>query len=304
MLIRRNIKRFKMIYGEKTLINRFCNVKLKCPICNADMDVLEDKTLFCNGEKKHTYDISSSGYINLASPKQCGGGDTKDAVRARRSFLDRGYYAPIAKKTVELLKKYAGDSAVVIDAGCGEGYYTSRIASSCGLAIGFDISKFAVEAAAKRAKREKIDNLAFCVASVYSMPIFDGFADAVVNIFAPCVEQEYLRVLKSDGIILVVHAGRDHLMGLKRALYSDIRENDERADLPAALELVCEEELKYDITVDGNENIQSLFAMTPYYWRTSVDDAKKLDGIDVLTTEIDIIFSVYRKNSDVTGEKQ
>ena len=285
------------------LINRFCNVRLKCPICQTSMSVSGDKTIYCAGEKKHTYDISSSGYINLASPKQCGGGDTKDAVKARSAFLDCGYYSPIAEKAVELLEKYAGEHGVVIDAGCGEGYYTSRIAKSFEFALGFDISKFAVEAAAKRAKREEIDNLAFCVASVYTMPIFDGFANAVVNIFAPCVEQEYLRALKSDGIILVVHAGKDHLMGLKRALYSTIRENDARADLPAELALVCEEELKYDITVEGKENIQSLFAMTPYYWRTSQNDAKKLDGIDTLTTEIDVIFSVYRKNFDVIGEK-
>ena len=54
----------------------------------------------------------------------------------------------------------------------------------------------------------------------------------------------------------------------------------------------------YDNNIDvvGNKNLQALFAMTPYYWRTSKDDAKKLDELDALTTDIDIIFSVYRKN--------
>ena len=278
------------------MINRFSNARLRCPICKAQTSVDGERTLYCEGEKKHTYDISASGYINLASPKQCGGGDTKGAVRARSAFLDGGYYSPIADKVIELLRRYKGDNATVIDAGCGEGYYTSRIAGSCEFAIGFDISKFAVEAAAKRARRENIENLAFCVASVYAMPIFDGSADAVVNIFAPCVEQEYLRVLNQEGILIVVQAGRDHLMGLKQVLYDSIHENDVRADLPNSLELVCQEELKYNITVEGNENIQSLFAMTPYYWRTSQEDARKLDGLDALTTDIDIIFSVYRKN--------
>lgn len=278
------------------LVNRFDKANLKCPICQAKTLLEGEKTLCCTGEKKHTYDLSASGYVNLASPKQCGGGDTKSAVRARSEFLDGGYYQPIADKAVELVEKYAGERPTVIDAGCGEGYYTFQIAKKAELAIGFDISKFAVEAAAKRARRECVDNAVFCVASVYDMPIFDEMADAVVNIFAPCVEDEYLRVLKPNGIIIVVQAGREHLMGLKKLLYASAYENDTRADLPKGVKLVCEETLKYNIEVVGNENIQALFAMTPYYWRTSKDDAKKLDGVSSLKTDIDIIFSVYKRN--------
>lgn len=278
------------------MINRFERVNIRCPVCKAETKLDGNKVLYCNGEKKHTYDISASGYINLASPKQCGGGDTKSAVKARSAFLDRGYYKPIADKTVELLDKYAAKDPTVIDAGCGEGYYTLHIAKNADVAIGFDISKFAVEAAAKRAKRENADNAVFCVASVYTMPVFDDMADAVVNIFAPCVEEEYLRVLKQNGILIVVQAGKEHLMGLKRVLYESAYENDTRADLPTEIELICEERLKYNIDVVGNENLQALFAMTPYYWRTSLEDAKKLEGLEKINTDIDIIFSVYRKN--------
>jgi len=39
--------------------------------------------------------------------------------------------------------------------------------------------------------------------------------------------------------------------------------------------------------------------MTPYYWRTSINDAKKLDNIDILNTEIDMTLTVYRKNASV-----
>lgn len=278
------------------MINRFNKARLKCPICGAATELENVKTLFCNGERKHTYDISASGYINLASPKQCGGGDTKSAVRARSDFLNCGYYHPIADKVIELLNEYVGENATVIDAGCGEGYYSSQIAKNVGFVIGFDISKFAVEAAAKRVKREGIDNSVFGVASVYTIPLFDGSADAVVNIFAPCVEEEYCRVLKSGGVLLVVQAGRDHLMGLKQILYASAYENDTRADLPKGLELVCEKNLKYSIDVKGEDNVKALFAMTPYYWRTSQEDAKKLDGLEELKTDIDIILSVYKKD--------
>lgn len=277
------------------MINRFDKASFKCPICGAKTQMDGEKILCCCGVKKHSYDISASGYINLASPKQCGGGDTKGAVRARSSFLDSGYYKRIADKITELLAIYISKDSTLIDAGCGEGYYTVQIAKNVGFVIGFDISKFAVEAAAKRAKREGADNTAFCVASIYTMPVFDESVDAVVNIFAPCVEEEYVRALKPNGIILVVQAGKEHLMGLKRILYASAYENDTRVDLPEELELVCEEKLKYSVDIVANESIQSLFTMTPYYWRTSVEDAKKLEKLDTLHTDIDIIFSIYRK---------
>ena len=49
-------------------------------------------------------------------------------------------------------------------------------------------------------------------------------------------------------------------------------------------------------SLNGNKNVMSLFAMTPYYWRTSQNDIKKLEQTENLDTEIDIIFSVYKKN--------
>ena len=61
------------------------------------------------------------------------------------------------------------------------------------------------------------------------------------------------------------------------------------------MELVAQESLCYDITVNGNQNIKNLFAMTPYYWKTSQDDVKKLDGLESLHTEIDVIFEIYQK---------
>ena len=279
-------------------MNKFDSLILKCPICSARMYQNNEKTLFCEGQRVHSYDISASGYVNLSTPRQCGGGDNKDAVRARTAFLDLDFYLPIADKTIQLLKQFVSINKKVIDAGCGEGYYTSKIAESGFSTVGFDISKMAIEAAAKRVKRENISNAAFAVASVYELPIFDSSAGAIINIFAPCVEPEYLRVLEDEGILIVVHAGKDHLMGLKKHLYDNIYENDERADLPKSMELIAEEKFDYDISVKGNRNIKNLFAMTPYYWRTSMEDAKKLDNLEELQTKIDIIFSIFKKKVD------
>ena len=186
----------------------------------------------------------------------------------------------------------------MVDAGCGEGYYTERIASLGYLTAGFDLSKFAVASSASR-MRCKTNQRAFCaVASIFELPLKDMSADAIVSIFAPCAEREFARILKNDGIVVVASAGKEHLMGLKRAIYDTAYENDDRADMPEAMTLIGREELKYTVTVEGNDDILNLFSMTPYYWRTSHSDSEKLKSISSLTTEIDILFSVYAKSSE------
>ena len=270
---------------------------LSCPVCGGEM-AIEDKgcgILYCNGAKKHLYDFSSAGYVNLAPPSQSNGGDAKAAVRARTAFLDTGYYAPIAQKLCEILKKHIPKHSIVVDAGCGEGYYDEEMLKNGFSVCGFDLSKYAVEYAAKRAKRIDPQISFMAVASVFSLPLKDNSADAVVNVFAPCVEEEYNRVLRDGGFLIAVHAGKEHLLGLKRAIYDNTHFNDQRADLPQNMELIESESLTYKINVSGNENIKNLFAMTPYYWRTSKNDIEKLNLVDEIETEIDIIFSVYRK---------
>ena len=268
---------------------------LRCPCCNAPMDVEnEGRTLFCKGEKKHCFDFSSKGYVNLAGSRGVTG-DSKQAVRSRTDFLNKGYYAPIADKLCEILEKYVS-TGVVLDAGCGEGYYTRRISDKGYDTVGLDLSKYAVDSLASRLHCKSNEKDFAVVASIYEMPFCDGFADAAVSIFAPCAEEEISRVLSDDGILVVVSAGREHLMGLKEALYSTAYENEDRADMPSGMKLASRESLKYSVKIEGNADIKNLFSMTPYYWRTSPSDCEKLDGLDTLETKIDINFLVYKKD--------
>jgi 23S rRNA (guanine745-N1)-methyltransferase len=53
--------------------------------------------------------------------------------------------------------------------------------------------------------------------------------------------------------------------------------------------------LRFEITVEGQSDIEALFSMTPYYWRTSEADKQKLAQLDTLTTEVDMLLYIYRK---------
>ena len=109
---------------------------LRCPVCGAPMDIdTNGRSLICSGAvsdraptgKHHLFDGGAGGYVHLA-PSHSGGGDSKEAVRARSSFLRNGYYAPAAEAIAALVSELTPKNGLVLDPGCGEGYYSGRVA--------------------------------------------------------------------------------------------------------------------------------------------------------------------------------
>ncbi len=267
---------------------------LICPVCKNTL-LKEEKSYFCIGEKRHCFDISSSGHVNLC-PGRATGGDDKKAVRSRTEFLNLGYYQPIADKVCNILSELNNECAVV-DAGCGEGYYTNRIAQSVGaVTYGFDLSKEAIISASKSAKRQGISNAIFGVGGIYDLPVANESADAITNIFAPCAEEEFTRILKAGGLLVVVTAGKNHLYGLKSAIYDTVHLNEERADMPKNMIFEGKHNVSYKIQLNDSESIRNLFSMTPYSYRTSEKDMQKLLALESLETEVEVDIFVYRKD--------
>lgn len=265
---------------------------LRCPKCGAAM-TFDEHSLLCTGARRHCYDAAASGYVNLA-PEHRAGGDSRESVRARTAFLSRGYYAPVAE-TIEALAREYARPGLFCDAGCGEGYYTGRLAAIAPT-CGFDLSRAAVEAGAKRAKRERLDAF-YAVAGLYSLPLMDGSVDLILNHFAPCAEAEFSRVLRPGGVLVVGAAGEDHLLGLKRAIYDTPTRNEARADLPTGMTLVERRTVCTLIRIEDRADIAALFAMTPYYYRTSEADRAKLAALETLETEIEVDLTVYRREA-------
>ncbi len=271
------------------------NDVLMCPVCGGKLCLTEDgRSAACDGKKRHLFDFAAGGYINLYTSRAAGG-DNAECIAARSAFLAKGYYEKISDAVNMLLNKYAGAGARVLDAGCGEGYYTCRMAAAGHTAYGFDLSKNGVNTAAKAAKRASLPAF-FGVASVFALPVLAGTMDAVTTIFAPCAEEEYARVLREGGILILAGAGKEHLMDLKRAVYDSAYENEGRRDLPAEkFELLEQTSVTYDITLTNGADIANLFAMTPYFYRTSQKDKEKLAKFSSLSTKIDVELFIYKK---------
>ena len=65
--------------------------ELICPVCKSRLEFIRDgASLACTGARRHCFDISSDGYVNL-DLNHSNSGDSKEAVRARRAFLREGY---------------------------------------------------------------------------------------------------------------------------------------------------------------------------------------------------------------------
>ena len=277
---------------------------MRCPVCGSGLHISPDgRSLLCEGVRIHCFDGASGGYVQLA-PRHPGGGDSKDAVRARSGFLRHGYYRQAAEALCRIIRGNVPAGGMILDAGCGEGYYTGMIADSGYDVMGVDLSKYAVDTAAKAAsaaRREdpgKPFNTAYAVGSIFDLPAMPGAFDALTNIFAPCAPGEFARVLKPGGILIVAGAGQTHLLGLKKQLYDDPYLNDPRRDLPCDTDpftQIDEQTVTYETMVMGQDDIQALFSMTPYYWRTSPAGRERLSDLERLETPVSFTFSIYKK---------
>jgi 23S rRNA (guanine745-N1)-methyltransferase len=163
----------------------------------------------------HSFDIARSGYINLLQPQERRSGqpgDTAAAVAARRRLHDRGVTEPLLRAVVEITAASAGD--VVLDAGCGEGYFPGTLARRTGAGVhGIDISIPAVEAAARR-----YPECEWIVANADRfVPYADRSFSIVLSITARMNEGEFRRVLRDDGRLLVALPAPEDLIELRGA---------------------------------------------------------------------------------------
>lgn len=292
---------------NQVLAPRIVGTCLACPVCGSGLHVSPDRrSLLCGGARVHCFDGAAGGYVPLA-PRHPGGGDSKEAVRARTGFLRGGYYRQAADALCRIIRAHVPEGGVILDAGCGEGYYTQLIAGSGYDVLGVDLSKFAVDAAAKGAAAARRDdpagpvNTVYAVGSIFELPARESAFDAVTNIFAPCAPGEFARVLKPGGVLLVAGAGPSHLLGLKKQLYDDPYLNDPRRDLPGEddpFTLIDEETVTYDTVITGSADITALLSMTPYYWRTSLAGKERLACLDSLETPVSFAFRVYRSTKN------
>jgi 23S rRNA (guanine745-N1)-methyltransferase len=173
----------------------------------------EGRRLLCS--RGHSFDVARSGYINLLQPQERRSkhpGDTAAAVAGRRRLHDLGVTGPLLEAIADLAAPRPGD--VVLDAGCGGGFYLGSLARGTGFdAHGVDISIPAVDAAARR-----YPGCEWIVANADRfVPYADRSFSLVLSITARMNAGEFRRVLREDGRLLVALPAPDDLVELRGA---------------------------------------------------------------------------------------
>lgn len=265
---------------------------LICPKCGKPLTT-RGKTMSC--PIGHSYDIAGAGYVNLLQSGRSGDGigDSKEMIVARRSFLDAGHYTPLA----EAICAEAGallegkPSGHLVDAGCGEGFYTRAVAEHlpCAQVLGIDISRHGCLAAAKRDKRSL-----YVTASCASMPVTGGWADGVLSLFAPAFGAEFRRVLAAGGRVIQVVPGKNHLLQLKEAVYSEAYQNREDKHSLEGFQLLSRRRVEYTRTLDDPAHIRQLFAMTPYFFRTPKEGMARLEALTHIEVTLDFLILLFQ----------
>ena len=264
-------------------------MKLLCPICGQILDRIEKQYRCGNG---HSFDLARQGYVNLLPVQQkrsLNPGDPREQVLGRRAFLETGCYEPISNALNETAKEL-GATGPILDVGCGEGYYSARLAQALGAELtGLDISKEAVRCAAAKYKGPQ-----WLCGTAAHLPVETGSAGVVTSLFALTMAEEFKRVLRPDGLFFQVLAAEDHLLGLKSIIYPELKfkEKNTVPEVPG-FELVQSVPIRFTFTVEG-EQVQNLLGMTPHVFRITKEGAARLAATQVLTDTASAVLNVYR----------
>jgi len=226
-------------------------------------------------------------------------------IAARTRFFDAGHYQPLADAIAELIVGHLpGDAVapVVVDAGCGEGYYLRRLrrrlagaASPAAVLAGLDVSKHGIRVASKRDRQGS-----YAVAGSYRMPVREAAVNVLLTQFSPVSAVDFRRVVLPGGAVLVGGPGAGHLFSLKELLYRTPSGHDP-APAPAlgresGFEPLAVHRIGYDLSLEGPQQVADLLAMTPFFWSASPEVQARLAALDRLETRVDVVLQVYRRS--------
>jgi 23S rRNA (guanine745-N1)-methyltransferase len=184
---------------------------LSCPVCARPLAVA-DRTLRC--PRAHSFDVSRHGSVTLALPRRRPTtGDDAPMVAARAAVLGARLFEPLTAALVEIaVEAVARDAPLVLDVGAGTGHHLAAVLEALPGARGvaFDASKAALRHAARSHQR-----IAAIAGDVWHhVPLGSATADLILDVFAPRNPEEFARLLRPAGTLVVATPATTHLQEL------------------------------------------------------------------------------------------
>jgi 23S rRNA (guanine745-N1)-methyltransferase len=233
---------------------------LRCPLCRGPL-AASGRALRCPAG--HAFDVARQGYVSFLVGRGARlAGDDAGMIAARARFLAAGHLAPLAGA----LAAAAADAVpgLAVEVGAGTAYYLARAVDASrdrfGLAVDLSVH------AARRAARVHPRIGAVVADARAGLPIADGCAAVVLDVFAPRNGPELRRILREDGALLVATPTPAHLRELRRplGLLEVDPEKDRRLDaaLGPCFERASSRDLEWTMALPRGD-VLALAAMGP-----------------------------------------
>lgn len=268
-----------------------------CPSCGGP---LHESVARYVCERGHAFDRARSGYVNLSTSARRG--DTLTMLHARRRFLENGFFEPLSNainagvsRHLERLRETARLTGhdVIVDAGCGEGYYLTRLGDRLRQdaaigplrLVGLDASKDAVRLTALRLAGHPC-----AVADISeSLCVRRGAAAVLLNVFAPRNPRAFADTLLPGGLCLVVVPRPQHMASLRgRVGLLDVPpEKPARieAQFEGVMRLVDAQEVDYPLTLDADA-AEDWVRMGPNAWHLTPAQVSIVRQLEAIETHV------------------
>ena len=254
---------------------------LRCPLCGGAF-LRKDNSLVC--PNRHTYDVARQGHVNFV-PGQKEMFYKKELFESRAKVFEAGVYAPVVDRLTQAIERYEPqENMVLLDAGCGEGYYTKAVCPDREMTrIGFDLSKDAVKLAARGLK-----TAAFFAADLKNIPMKDHSVDVLLDIFTPANYAEFARVLRPGGLVMKLAPRSGYLKQLRALAGDRLRHQaydggDVERYVHEKMNVMAQEIISYTLDIT-HDTAYHLARMTPMLAGVDVD-ALDLSGIAEITID-------------------
>jgi 23S rRNA (guanine745-N1)-methyltransferase len=268
---------------------------LSCPVCHHP---LVEAPAYFSCELHHHFDKSRHGYVNLLlahKRRSKEPGDSKEMLRSRAAFLNKGHYTLISQllnvTVKEKMRLLTHPPINIADIGCGNGYYLLQLSQqeNSFTYFGMDIAKEGIQLAAKESK-----NIRWLIDSIAQIPFQDHQLQGIISIFSPVNFAEFARILAQDGYLFIIRPSPQHLYELRDLLFSDIKNIQQDRMVEEAkshFSIIQELPLTYEMTLN-NEDLNHLLKMTPYYWRCTPAKRNQVLAMPGLKLTVDITLRV------------
>lgn len=290
--------------------------QLRCPVCQSPFLTAELAATGLRCDAGHHFDLARQGYLNLLTGRAPAGADTPQMVAARAALLAEGHFDPLGKALADTAAAHtaatyaaatqtaaayaaagrtadpvAAGAGLVLDVGAGTGFYLAAVLDALprhhGLAL--DVAKAAARWAARAHPRAGA-----AVCDIWrGLPLADESADVVLDVFAPRNPAEFRRVLRPDGVLLVVTPRPDHLAELVRPLGLISVDPDKQARLDRAFGDLfrLQDETGYALPLSlSRPSAARVVAMGPSAWHT--DPVRLAQRLDDLPEPVSVTASV------------